>query len=83
MAQTLNEAAQAMNERDKALAKVFDEIEVGLTLLGATAVEDKLQEGVQETLEILRGAGIKVSSVLYCTIFDFGKFFLIFNRFGF
>lgn len=60
MAQKLEEAAQSLHERDKALAKVFDEIEVDLTLLGATGVEDKLQDGVQETLGVLRAAGIKV-----------------------
>lgn len=29
-------------------------------LLGVTAIEDRLQEGVPETIEILRKAGIKV-----------------------
>jgi magnesium-transporting ATPase (P-type) len=37
-----------------------EEIESGMTLLGATAVEDKLQEGVAETIESLRRGGIKV-----------------------
>ena len=31
-----------------------------MTLIGATAIEDKLQEGVPETIEFLRQAGIKV-----------------------
>ena len=31
-----------------------------MTLLGATGVEDQLQDGVAETLEALRAAGIKV-----------------------
>lgn len=31
-----------------------------MTLLGATGVEDQLQDGVPETLESLRAAGIKV-----------------------
>lgn len=31
-----------------------------MTLLGATAIEDKLQEGVPEAIESLRQAGIKV-----------------------
>jgi len=32
----------------------------GLRLLGATAIEDRLQEGVPETLEFLRSAGITI-----------------------
>lgn len=35
-------------------------MEANLTLLGATGVEDQLQDGVQETLESMRAAGIKV-----------------------
>lgn len=46
--------------REAAVAKVFDNIEKDLTLLGATGVEDQLQEGVQETLEALKAAGIRV-----------------------
>lgn len=42
------------------LAKCYDEIESGLELLGATAVEDKLQEDVAGTLEKLRRGGIKI-----------------------
>lgn len=38
-------------------------MERDLTLLGATAIEDRLQEGVPETLESLQLAGIKVSNV--------------------
>ena len=36
------------------------EVEQGLTLLGITAVEDKLQDQVPETITALRNAGIKV-----------------------
>lgn len=35
-------------------------MESELEVLGATGVEDKLQEGVPETLETLRAAGVKV-----------------------
>lgn len=37
-----------------------DELERGLHLLGATAIEDKLQEGVPETISYLRKAGLKI-----------------------
>lgn len=42
------------------LASAYDFVERNLTIIGATAVEDKLQENVSETLEALREAGIKV-----------------------
>lgn len=45
-------------------------MEKDLTLLGATAIEDRLQEGVSETLESLQIAGIKVSNI---NIIDYKK----------
>ena len=39
---------------------VYDHMERGYSLLGATAVEDKLQDGVRETLVNLGLAGISV-----------------------
>lgn len=56
----LQEARQALTDRDSAVAKVFGAIESNLVLLGATGVEDQLQEGVAETLESLKAAGICV-----------------------
>ncbi|XP_046892694.1 phospholipid-transporting ATPase IF isoform X1 [Hypomesus transpacificus] len=56
----LHEARTALQQRDERLAQVFSFIERDLELLGATGVEDKLQEKVQETIEALRLAGIKV-----------------------
>lgn len=35
-------------------------IERDLTLLGCTAIEDKLQDGVPQCIEILQKAGIKI-----------------------
>ena len=42
------------------LEQAYREVEQGLTLLGVTAVEDKLQDEVPETITALRNAGIKV-----------------------
>ncbi|XP_041119326.1 phospholipid-transporting ATPase IF-like isoform X2 [Polyodon spathula] len=56
----LREARTALQQREERLAEVFSFIEKDLELLGATGVEDKLQEKVQETIESLRLAGIKV-----------------------
>lgn len=54
------EAGKALDDRAKKMDKVAEEIECELTLLGATAIEDKLQEGVPDAIAALREAGIKV-----------------------
>src|SRR5437879_5762871 len=48
------------HDREKQLEKLAIEIEKDLTLIGITAIEDKLQEGVPETIIKLCKAGIKV-----------------------
>ncbi|KAG0046130.1 hypothetical protein BGZ83_008670 [Gryganskiella cystojenkinii] len=54
------EAGKALDDRAKKMDQVAEEIESNLTLLGATAIEDKLQEGVPDSIAALREAGIKV-----------------------
>ncbi|XP_035996732.1 probable phospholipid-transporting ATPase IF isoform X2 [Fundulus heteroclitus] len=56
----LTSARTALQQREEKLQEAFAYIERDLQLLGATGVEDKLQEKVQETIEALRLAGIKV-----------------------
>uniref|UniRef100_A0A7N9ALK6 Phospholipid-transporting ATPase n=1 Tax=Mastacembelus armatus TaxID=205130 RepID=A0A7N9ALK6_9TELE len=56
----LNMARTALQQREEKLQEAFSYIERDLQLLGATGVEDKLQDKVQETIEALRLAGIKV-----------------------
>ncbi|XP_068107103.1 phospholipid-transporting ATPase IG isoform X2 [Hyperolius riggenbachi] len=56
----LTDAKMALQDREEKLAKVFDDIEVNMHLLGATAVEDRLQENAAETIEALHAAGMKV-----------------------
>jgi len=46
--------------RSEELDKAAEILEHDLTLLGATAIEDKLQDGVPETIHTLQTAGIKV-----------------------
>uniref|UniRef100_A0A669C6J4 Phospholipid-transporting ATPase n=1 Tax=Oreochromis niloticus TaxID=8128 RepID=A0A669C6J4_ORENI len=58
--QQLNRAKLALQDRDKQLAEAYDLIEKDLILLGATAVEDRLQEKAADTIESLHKAGIKV-----------------------
>ncbi|KRZ17168.1 putative phospholipid-transporting ATPase IA [Trichinella zimbabwensis] len=54
------EASVALQEREKKLEAVAELIEKDLKLLGATAIEDKLQEGVPETIAALLKADIKI-----------------------
>ncbi|XP_061657122.1 phospholipid-transporting ATPase ID-like isoform X1 [Syngnathoides biaculeatus] len=55
-----HEASTAIDGRDEKLDGLYEEIEKDLLLLGATAVEDKLQDGVPQTIEQLARAGIKI-----------------------
>ncbi|XP_055368535.1 phospholipid-transporting ATPase IG isoform X3 [Betta splendens] len=56
----LREARLALQDRDEKLMAVYNQVETGMSLIGATAVEDRLQEEAAETMEALQGAGIKV-----------------------
>uniref|UniRef100_A0A453RGB6 Phospholipid-transporting ATPase n=1 Tax=Aegilops tauschii subsp. strangulata TaxID=200361 RepID=A0A453RGB6_AEGTS len=47
-------------DRDEQIGEAADSIERDLILLGATAVEDKLQKGVPECIDKLAQAGIKI-----------------------
>ncbi|XP_027128325.1 probable phospholipid-transporting ATPase IM [Larimichthys crocea] len=53
-------ASTVIENREEQLAVLYEEIEQGLKLLGATAIEDKLQEGVPETIACLSLADIKI-----------------------
>ncbi|KNC48500.1 aminophospholipid ATPase [Thecamonas trahens ATCC 50062] len=55
----LDAARASMRHRAQRVAATYAALERGLTLLGASAVEDKLQEGVPETIAQLRKAGIR------------------------
>ncbi|PPQ62936.1 hypothetical protein CVT24_006176 [Panaeolus cyanescens] len=55
-----NQAAATINGRGEALDQAAELIEKDLFLLGATAIEDKLQDGVPDTIHTLQMAGIKV-----------------------
>ncbi|KAI1408099.1 phospholipid-translocating P-type ATPase [Hypoxylon sp. FL1857] len=55
-----DKAATAMQDREEKLEEVADKIEQQLTLLGGTAIEDRLQDGVPDTIELLGRAGIKL-----------------------
>ncbi|KAI8580635.1 hypothetical protein K450DRAFT_236545 [Umbelopsis ramanniana AG] len=58
--QIYDQAATTLNNRADELDKAAEMIEQNLFLLGATAIEDKLQDGVPDTIHTLQEAGIKV-----------------------
>uniref|UniRef100_A0A8C9F4R7 Phospholipid-transporting ATPase n=1 Tax=Pavo cristatus TaxID=9049 RepID=A0A8C9F4R7_PAVCR len=55
-----HEASTALEGREDKLSEIYEEIEKDLMLLGATAIEDKLQDGVPQTIETLAKASIKI-----------------------
>ncbi|KAM7526597.1 hypothetical protein LguiA_016499 [Lonicera macranthoides] len=54
------DASTSLTDRSVKLRQTAAFVERNLRLLGATGIEDKLQEGVPEAIESLRQAGIKV-----------------------
>lgn len=50
----------ALKDREQEVARVDEEIEVDLELIGSTAIEDRLQDEVPNTITFAREAGIKV-----------------------
>lgn len=49
-----------MENREEKVNDTYEEIEKKLILIGATAIEDKLQDGVPQCIERLARAGIKI-----------------------
>ncbi|KAI1898078.1 hypothetical protein AGOR_G00068640 [Albula goreensis] len=56
----LRDARIALQDREEKLMAVYNTVETGMSLIGATAVEDRLQEEAAETMEALQTAGMKV-----------------------
>ncbi|XP_033236457.1 phospholipid-transporting ATPase ID isoform X9 [Drosophila pseudoobscura] len=54
------EAALAMDSREERLNEIYEEIESDMQLVGVTAIEDKLQDGVPKAIANLQSAGIKI-----------------------
>ncbi|KAI0256565.1 phospholipid-translocating P-type ATPase [Lactifluus subvellereus] len=53
-------ALASVDDKESEVERVSNEIEQNLLLLGATAIEDKLQDGVPEAIADLKRAGIKI-----------------------
>eukprot|EP00094_Tigriopus_californicus_P003303 TCALIF_03178-PA protein Name:"Similar to ATP9B Probable phospholipid-transporting ATPase IIB (Bos taurus)" AED:0.14 eAED:0.14 QI:0/0.90/0.83/1/0.81/0.83/12/242/1157 len=58
--QRYNAAKLSVVNRSAQVAAVIESLERDMELLSVTGVEDKLQDNVRNTLEVLRNAGIKV-----------------------
>lgn len=54
------QAEASLDNRDELLMETAQRLENQLTLLGATGIEDRLQEGVPDTIAALREAGIQL-----------------------
>merc|ERR1711871_644045 len=54
------DASNSTEDREKKQEAVMAEVERDLELCGVTAIEDKLQDGVPETISALRSGGVKV-----------------------
>lgn len=54
------EASASLENREDKMEEVASSIECELELIGGTAIEDRLQDGVPETIELLSKAGIKL-----------------------
>ena len=57
---TYDAATSAIENREEEIDRANDLMEHSLVVLGATALEDKLQEGVPDAIELLHRAGIKL-----------------------
>ncbi|KAL1551338.1 Alanine aminotransferase 2 [Salvia divinorum] len=57
-ASMFKEANSTLVDRESRVAEVCQRLERDLEILGVAAIEDRLQEGVPETIETLRKAGI-------------------------
>jgi magnesium-transporting ATPase (P-type) len=58
--QSYSGAAESVDRRKEKLASVAEEIERDFNIIGITAIEDRLQDGVPETIRDLLRAGIKL-----------------------
>lgn len=59
-AKRYHEATVSTEDREERMEELADEMERGFQLLGSSAIEDKLQDGVPETIADLKRAGIKI-----------------------
>ena len=54
------QAMRSVVGREDKMCEVYESLEYGMHIVGATGIEDRLQDGVSETIRFIRDAGIKV-----------------------
>ena len=59
-AKEVKEASTSLENKEALLAKAYEKVENNLYLIGATIVEDKLQDNVPETIRDMRLANIRI-----------------------
>ncbi|KAK0562385.1 hypothetical protein OC844_002725 [Tilletia horrida] len=59
-ARDYHDASVSIEQREEKMEALASGLEVDLVLLGATAIEDRLQDGVPETIADLKRAGINI-----------------------
>ena len=59
-AKEVKEASTSLEDKEELLEQAYDKVENNLYIIGATIVEDKLQDNVPETISDLRFANIKI-----------------------
>lgn len=68
----LDTANASITNRAALVDQLADELEMNLVLVGATAIEDQLQDMVPDTIAYLRQAGVKVRAASsYATLQHF------------
>lgn len=55
-----SKACVAVQDREEKMAAIAEQIENQFVLIGSTAIEDKLQDEVGETISFIKEAGIKL-----------------------
>ena len=50
----------SLTNREEEVAKIDELIEIDLELIGSTAIEDRLQDQVADTIQFMKNVGIKV-----------------------
>ena len=75
------EAATSLEKRSEKVDLVSNDIETELQLLGCTAIEDRLQDYVPETIEYLRKAGMHIWMITGNVFFVSRNFFIFYYFF--
>lgn len=63
-----HKASTAIRDRNRLLGEAAKEIEIKIHIVGATAIEDKLQDGVPDTIHNIGKAGVSLISFTHIVV---------------